>query len=143
MKVTINKELISELYPIERHDLFNEYRKFMFYIRYEKGEVRRHGFLWLQKDIITEDLFCEWFSDECYTKSEAVEKLAKEYDFTEGYSMTFAEGTWWRKPFVCLKMGNGSEYHIYTNTYKEAEKWIEDFKNGKDNFETIEASTQW
>ena len=139
MKVTINKDLISELYPIERKDLFDKYWDFMFYIRYKKGEVRRHGFLWLQKDIITEDLFCELFSDECYTKSEAIEKLAKEYDFTEGYSITFAEGTWWRKPCVYLKMNGGSEYHIYTNTYKEAEKWIEDFKNGKNNFETIEA----
>ena len=142
MKVTINKDLISELYPIEREDLVDKYWNLMFYIRYKKGEVRRHGFLWLQKDIITEDLFCEWFSDECCTKSEAIEKLAKEYDFTEDYSMTFAEGTWWRKPCVYLKMTGGSEYHIYTNTYKEAEKWIEDFKNGKNNFETIEASKQ-
>ena len=142
MKVTINKELISEIYPIERKDLFNEYWNLIFYLRYKKGEVRRHGFLWLQKDIITEDLFCEWFSDKCYSKSEAVEELAKEYDYKEGYSMTFAEGTWWRKPCVCLKMSNGSVYYIYTNTYKEAEKWIEDFKSGKDNFETIEAVKQ-
>ena len=142
MKVTINKDLISELYPIERKDLFDKYWDLMFYIRYKKGEVRRHGFLWRQKDIITEDLFCEWFSDECYTKSEAIEKLAKKYEFTECYSMTFDEGTWWRKPCVYLKMNSGSEYHIYTNTYKEAEKWIEDFKNGKNNFETIEAFKQ-
>ena len=49
MKVTINKDLISELYPIERKDLFDRYWDLMFYIRYKKGEVRRHGFLWLQK----------------------------------------------------------------------------------------------
>ena len=142
MKVTINKNLISELYPIERKDLFDRYQDLMFYIRYKKGEVRRYGFLQLQKDIITEDLFCELFSDECYTKSEAIEKLAKEYDFTEGPLMTFDEGTWWRNPCVYLKMNSGSEYHIYTNTYKEAEKWIEDFKNGKNNFETIESFKQ-
>ena len=142
MKVTINKNLISELYPIERKDLFDKYWDLMFYIRYKKGEVRRHGFLWIQKDIITEDLFCEWFSDECYTKSEAIEKLAKEYDFTEGPLMTFDEGTWWRNPCVYLKMNSGSEYHIYTNTYKEAEKWIEDFKKSVNNFETIEAFKQ-
>ena len=140
MKVTINKDLISELYPIEKRDLFNEYWDLMFYIRYKKGEVHRHGFLWLKKDVITEDVYgCKWHQDGCYTKSEAIKELAKEFDFTEGCSMTFAEGTWWRKSCVCLKMSNGSVYHIYTNTYKEAEKWIEDFKNGKDNFETIEA----
>ena len=139
MKVTINKELISELYPIERKDLFDEYRKFMFYIRYEKGEVRRHGFLWLQKDIITEDVFCQWFGDKWYTKSEAIEQLVKDFGFTKCDSMTFDDGTVWRKPCVYLKMSSGAVYHIYTNTYEEAEKWIEEFKKGKNNFETIEA----
>ena len=139
MKVTINKELISELYPIERKDLFDEYRKFMFYIRYEKGEVRRHGFLWLKKEIVTEDVFGEWFSGKRYTKSEAIEKFAKDYGFTECNSTTFVDGTVWQKPCVYMKMTSGTVYHIYTDTYEEAEKWIEDFKNGKDNFETIEA----
>ena len=142
MKVTINKDLISELYPLERKDLFKEYWYLEFYRRYKKGAVRRHGFLWLKKEIVKEDLYCGWFTDKYYTKSEAVEKLGKDYEFTEGYSLTFAEGTWWRKPCVCLKMTSGSVYHIYTNTYNEAEKWIEEFKNGKHNFETIEALKQ-
>lgn len=36
MKVTINKDLISELYPIERKDLFDKYWDLMFYICYKK-----------------------------------------------------------------------------------------------------------
>ena len=139
MKVTINKDLISELYPLERRNLFNDYGHLMFYVLYKKGEIRRHGFLWLKKEIVKEDVFCQWFSDKRYTKSEALEKFAKEAGFTEGYSTTFADGSWWRKPCVYLKMSSGAVYHIYTDTYEEAEKWIEDFKNGKDNFETIEA----
>ena len=142
MKVTINKDLISELYPLERKDLFDEYSYLSFYIRYKKGEVRRYGFLWLKKEIVAEDLYCGWFVDGYYTKSEAVKKLAKDYGFTENYSTMFAEGTWWRKPCVCLKMDSGSVYNIYTDTYEEAEKWIEDFKKGKNNFETIEAVKQ-
>lgn len=142
MRVTINKNLISELYPIERKDLFTEYAYLSFYIRYKKGAVRRHGFLWLKKEIVTEDLYGEWcdFDDKYYTKREAMEKLAKDFGLTESDSLTFAEGTLWRKPCVYLKMDSGSAYRIYTNTYEEAEKWIEDFKKGKDNFETIEAS---
>ena len=139
MRVTINKDLISELYPLERKNLFNEYGHRLFYVLYKKGEVHRHGFLWLKKEIVTEDVYCEWFTDKCYTKSEAIEKLAEVCDYTESYSTTFAEGSWWRKPCVYLKMDSGSVYNIYTETYEEAEKWIEDFKNGKDNFETIEA----
>ena len=139
MRVTINKDLISELYPLERKNLFNVYGNSMFCLLYKKGEVRRHGFLWLKKEIVTEDVYCEWFGDKLYTKSEAIEKFAKDYGFTEGYSTTFADGTVWQKPCVCMKMSSGTVYHIYTNTYEEAEKWIEDFKNGKDNFETIEA----
>ena len=139
MKVTINKDLISELYPLERKDLFKEYWHLEFYRRYKKGAVRRHGFLWLKKEIVTEDVFCQWFGDKWYTKSEAIEKFAKDYGFTEGYSTTFADGTVWQKPCVYLKMSSGTVYHIYTDTYEEAEKWIEDFKKGKDNFETIEA----
>ena len=142
LKVTINKDLITELYPLERRNWFNEYGHLMFYVRYKKGEVRRHGFLWLKKEIVKEDVFCQWFSDKRYTKSEALEKFAKEAGFTEGYSTTFADGSWWRKPCVCMKMSSGETYHIYTDTYEEAEKWIEDFKNGKDNFETIEALKQ-
>ena len=139
MKVTINKDLISELYPLERKDLFDVYGHLMFYVLYKKGEVRRHGFLWLKKEIVTEDVFGEWFSGKRYTKSEAIEKFAKDYGFTECDSTTFADGTVWQKPCVYLKMSSGTVYHIYTDTYEEAEKWIEDFKNGKDNFETIEA----
>ena len=142
MKVTINKDLISELYPLERRNLFNDYGPTMFYVLYKKGEVRRHGFLWLKKEIVKEDVFRQWFGDKRYTKSEALEKFAKECGLTEDCSTTFADGGWWRKPCVYLKMNSGSEYHIYTNTYKEAEKWIEDFKNGKNNFETIEAFKQ-
>ena len=139
MKVTINKDLISELYPLERKDLFDVYGHLMFYVLYKKGEVRRHGFLWLKKEIVTEDVFGERFSGKRYTKSEAIEKFAKDYGFTECDSTTFADGTVWQKPCVYLKMSSGTVYHIYTDTYEEAEKWIEDFKNGKDNFETIEA----
>ena len=142
MKITINKDLISELYPLERRDLFNDYGHLMFYVLYKKGEIRRHGFLWLKKEIVKEEVFCQWFSDKRYTKSEALEKFAKEAGFTEGYSTTFADGSWWRKPCVCMIMSSGETYHIYTDTYEEAEKWIEDFKNGKDNFETIEALKQ-
>ena len=142
MKVTINKDLISELYPVERKNLFNEYGHLEFCLLYKNGDVRRHGFLWLQKEIIKEDVFRQWFTDKRYTKSEAIKKFAKDYEFTEGYSLTFAEGTWWRKPCVCLKMTSGTVYHIYTDTYDEAEKWIEEFKNGKHNFETIEAVKQ-
>ena len=139
MKVTINKDLISELYPIERKDLFKEYGHLEFYLRYKKGEVRRHGFLWLQKDIVTEDIFCQWFTDKWYTKSAAIKKFAKDYRLTEDCSTTFSEGTVWRKPCVYLKMCSGETYHIYTDTYEEAEKWIEDFMKSKNNFETIEA----
>ena len=57
MRVTINKDLISELYPLERKDLFKEYWHLEFYRRYKKGDVRRRGFLWLQKDIITENVY--------------------------------------------------------------------------------------
>ena len=142
MKVTINKDLISELYPIERKDLFKEYAYLSFYIRYKKGAVRRHGFLWLKKEIIKEDLYCGWFGDKYYTKSEAIEQLVKDFGFTECDSMTFDDGTVWRKPCVYLKMSSGAVYHIYTDTYEEAEKWIEDFKSGKDNFKTIEAVKQ-
>ena len=139
MKVTINKDLISELYPIERKDLFKEYAYLSFYVRYKKGAVRRHGFFWLKKEIIKEDLYCGWFGDKYYTKSEAIEQLVKDFGFTECNSMTFTDGTVWRKPCVYLKMSSGAVYHIYTDTYEEAEKWIEDFKKGKNNFETIEA----
>ena len=142
MKVTINKDLISELYPLERKNLFNVYGNSMFCLLYKKGEVRRHGFLWLKKEIVKEDVYRQWFTDKRYTKSEALEKFAKECGLTEDCSTTFAEGTWWRKPCVCLKMTSGSVYHRYTNTYDEAEKWIEEFKNGKHNFETIEAAKQ-
>ena len=143
MKVTINKDLISELYPLERKDLFYVYGHLMFYVLYKKGEVRRHGFLWLKKEIVKEDVFRQWFGDKRYTKSEAVEKFAKECNFVENYSTTmFADGSWWRKPCVYLKMSSGAVYHIYTDTYEEAEKWIEDFKKGKNNFETIEAVKQ-
>ena len=142
MKVTINKDLISELYPVERKNLFNEYGHLEFCLLYKKGDVRRHGFLWLQKEIVKEDLYCGWFTDKYYTKSEAIKKFAKDYGFTECDSTTFADGTVWQKPCVYLKMSSGTVYHIYTDTYEEAEKWIEDFKNGKDNFETIEAAKQ-
>ena len=139
MKVTINKDLISELYPLERKNLFNVYGNSMFCLLYKKGEVRRHGFLWLKKEIVREDVFGEWFTDKRYTKSEAIEKFATDYGLTENYSTTFVDGSWWRKPCVYMKMSSGAVYHIYTDTYEEAEKWIEDFKKGKDNFETIEA----
>ena len=142
MKVTINKDLISELYPIERRNWFNEYGHLMFYVRYKKGEVRRHGFLWLKKEIVKEDVFRQWFGDKRYTKSEALEKFAKECGLTDDRSTTFADGSWWRKPCVCMIMCSGETYHIYTDTYEEAEKWIEDFKKGKNNFETIEAVKQ-
>ena len=142
MKVTINKDLISELYPLERRNLFNDYGHLMFYVLYKKGEIRRHGFLWLKKEIVKEEVFCQWFTDKRYTKSEALEKFAKECGFTDDCSTTFADGSWWRKPCVYMKMSSGTAYHIYTDTYEEAEKWIEDFKNGKDNFETIEAVKQ-
>ena len=142
MKVTINKDLISELYPLERRNLFNVYGHLMFYVLYKKGEVRRHGFLWLKKEIIKEDLYCGWFGDKYYTKSEAIEQLVKDFGFTECDSMTFDDGTVWRKPCVYLKMSSGAVYHIYTDTYEEAEKWIEDFMRGKNNFETIEAVKQ-
>ena len=142
MRVTINKDLISELHPLERKDLFKEYWNLEFYRRYKKGDVRRHGFLWLKKEIVKEDVFRQWFDDKRYTKSEAIEKFAKDYGFTEDCSTTFADGSWWQKPCVCLKMTSGSVYHIYTDTYKEAEKWIEDFRKGKNNFETIEAVKQ-
>ena len=142
MKVTINKDLISELYPLERKNLFNVYGNSMFCLLYKKGEVRRHGFLWLKKEIVTEDVFGEWFTNKCYTKSEAIEKFAKDYGFTECDSTTFVDGTVWQKPCVYLKMSSGTVYHIYTDTYEEAEKWIEDFKKGKNNFETIEAAKQ-
>ena len=139
MKVTINKDLISELIPLERRNKFNDYGHLMFYVLYKKGEIRRHGFLWLKKEIVKEDVFGEWLSDKRYTKSEAIEKFAKDYGFTECDSTIFADGTVWEKPCVYMKMTSGTVYHIYTDTYEEAEKWIEDFKNGKDNFETIEA----
>ena len=139
MKVTINKFLISELYHLERRNKFNDYGYLMFYVLYKKGEIRRHGFLWLKKEIVTEDVFGQWFGDKRYTKSEAIEKFAKDYGFTECNSTTFADGTVWQKPCVYLKMSSGTVYHIYTDTYEEAEKWIEDFKKGKNNFETIEA----
>ena len=142
MKVTINKDLISELYPLERRNKFNDYGYLMFYVLYKKGEIRRHGFLWLKKEIVTEDVFGEWFTDKRYTKSEAIEKFAKDYGLTENYSTTFADGSWWRKPCVYMKMSSGAVYHIYTDTYEEAEKWIEEFKKGKNNFETIEAVKQ-
>ena len=142
MKVTINKDLISELHPLERKDLFDVYGHLMFYVLYKKGEVRRHGFLWLKKEIVKEDVFGQWFTDKRYTKSAAVEKLGKDYEFTEGCSTTFADGTVWQKPCVYLKMSSGTVYHIYTDTYEEAEKWIEDFMKGKNNFETIEAVKQ-
>ena len=142
MRVTINKDLISELYPLERQDLFKEYWHLEFYRRYKKGDVRRHGFLRLKKEIVKEDVFRQWFGDKRYTKSEALEKFAKECGFNEDCSTTFADGSWWRKPCVYLKMSSGTVYHIYTDTYEEAEKWIEDFKKGKNNFETIEAVKQ-
>ena len=142
MKVTINKDLISELYPLERRNLFNDYGHTMFCVLYKKGEVRRHGFLWLKKEIVKEDVFRQWFGDKRYTKSEAIEKFAKECGFTEDCSTTFADGSWWRKPCVYMKMSSGTVYHIYTDTYEEAEKWIDDFKKGKNNFETIEAVKQ-
>ena len=142
MKVTINKDLISEIYPLERRNKFNDYGYLMFYVLYKKGEIRRHGFLWLKKEIVTEDVFGEWCTNKRYTKREALEKFAKECGLTENYSTTFADGSWWRKPCVYMKMSSGAVYHIYTDTYEEAEKWIEDFKKGKNNFETIEAVKQ-
>ena len=142
MRVTINKDLISELYPLERKDLFDVYGHLEFYVLYKKGEVRRHGFLWLKKEIVTEDVFGERFSGKRYTKSEAIEKFAKDYGFTECNSTTFADDTVWQKPCVYLKMSSGTVYHIYTDIYEEAEKRIEDFKKGNNNFETIEAVKQ-
>ena len=140
MKVTINKDLISELYPLERKDLFDVYGHLMFYVLYKKGEVRRHGFLWLKKEIVTEDVFGEWFSGKRYTKSEAIEKFAKDYGFTECDSTTFADGTVWQKPCVYLKMSSGAVYHIYTDIYEEAEKRIEEFKKGKDIFIGVQSA---
>ena len=142
MKVTINKDLISELHPLERRNKFNDYGHLMFYVLYKKGEVCRHGFLWLKKEIVTKDVFGERFSGKRYTKSEAIEKFTKDYGFTESNSTTFADGTVWQKPCVYLKMSSGTVYHIYTDTYEEAEKWIEDVKKGNNNFETIEAVKQ-